>query len=161
MVFAGVGAGKSNESLILARDAAELVIGVNELTALAVTSELAPVADRGKYVAVLVFSIVPFVPSVLYAQLIAYHSNWRYIGVFCGVWAFIGLVMTAVFYFPPPRANSEFTRHASSQRKLTYAGDGMSRKEILRRIDYLGGLLSISGMICFVSQTATLSMYPH
>ncbi|KJX97245.1 MFS drug efflux pump like protein [Zymoseptoria brevis] len=116
MVFAGVGA------------------GVNELTALAVTSELAPVASRGKYVAVLVFSIVPFVPSVLYAQLIAYHYSWRWLGLFCGLWAFIGLVMVACFFFPPPRAISA----------------GMSRKDVLRRIDYLGGFLSISGMICFM-----------
>lgn len=47
MVFAGVGA------------------GINELTALAVTSELAPTAQRGKYVAVLIFTILPFLPSVL------------------------------------------------------------------------------------------------
>jgi len=45
--------------------------GIAELTALAVTSELAPTAKRGKYVAVLIFTIVPFVPSGLYAQLIA------------------------------------------------------------------------------------------
>ncbi|KAK5288810.1 hypothetical protein LTR16_003256, partial [Cryomyces antarcticus] len=63
MVFAGVGA------------------GINELTALAATSEMAPTRKRGKYVAVLVFTIVPFCPSVLWAQLIAYYSNWRYIGV--------------------------------------------------------------------------------
>ena len=42
-----------------------------ELTALAVVSELAPTRKRGKYVAVLIFSIIPFVPSGLYAQLIA------------------------------------------------------------------------------------------
>jgi len=58
MAFAGIGA------------------GINELTALAATSELAPTASRGKYVAVLVFTIIPFCPSVLYAQLIAYHSSW-------------------------------------------------------------------------------------
>ncbi|EGP92449.1 putative major facilitator superfamily transporter [Zymoseptoria tritici IPO323] len=124
MVFAGVGAEMQLNSLI----------GVNELTALAVTSELAPVASRGKYVAVLVFSIVPFVPSVLYAQLIAYHYSWRWLGLFCGLWAFIGLVMVACFFFPPPRAISA----------------GMSRKDVLRRIDYIGGFLSISGMICFM-----------
>lgn len=45
--------------------------GMAELTALAVVSELAPTRKRGKYVAVLIFSIVPFVPSGLYAQLIA------------------------------------------------------------------------------------------
>ncbi|TKA62162.1 hypothetical protein B0A49_10343, partial [Cryomyces minteri] len=116
MVFAGVGA------------------GINELTALAATSEMAPTRKRGKYVAVLIFTIVPFCPSVLWAQLIAYYSNWRYIGVVCGVWAFIGLVLTAVFYFPPPRVNSQ----------------GLSRNEILAQIDYVGGLLSIAGMLLFM-----------
>tara|TARA_R110002060_G_scaffold10817_20_gene15915 strand:- start:1374 stop:1511 length:138 start_codon:yes stop_codon:yes gene_type:complete len=35
--------------------------GINELTALAATSELAPTRKRGKYVAVLIFTILPFV----------------------------------------------------------------------------------------------------
>lgn len=108
--------------------------GINELTALAATSELAPTAKRGKYVAVLVFTIIPFCPSVLWAQLIAYHSTWRYIGLFCGLWAFIGLVMTAVFYFPPPRVNSL----------------GLTRREIIAQIDFVGGFLSIVGMILFI-----------
>ncbi|KAI7439056.1 MFS multidrug transporter-like protein, partial [Hortaea werneckii] len=117
MVFAGVGA------------------GINELTALAVTSELAPTSQRGKYVAVLIFTIVPFCPSVLWAQLIAAYSSWRYVGLLCGVWAFIGLVLTAVFYFPPPRVNSE----------------GLSRREVLGQIDYVGGILSIGGMLLFMA----------
>jgi MFS family permease len=108
--------------------------GINELTALAATSELAPTAKRGKYVAVLIFTIVPFCPSVLWAQLIAYHSSWRYIGLLCAIWAFIGLVMTAVFYFPPPRVNSL----------------GLSRREIIAQIDFVGGFLSIVGMILFI-----------
>jgi MFS family permease len=45
--------------------------GISELTALAVTSELAPTRKRGAYVAVLIFTILPFVPSGVYAQLIA------------------------------------------------------------------------------------------
>lgn len=49
--------------------------GIAELTALAVTAELAPTAKRGKYVAVLIFTIVPFVPSGIYAQLIACEST--------------------------------------------------------------------------------------
>ncbi len=80
--------------------------GINELTALAATSELAPTAKRGKYVAVLIFTILPFCPSVLWAQLIAYHGNWRYVGLLCGVWAAIGTTMTFIFYRPPPRVNS-------------------------------------------------------
>ncbi|KAF2268169.1 MFS general substrate transporter [Lojkania enalia] len=108
--------------------------GINELTALAATSEMAPTSKRGQYVAVLVFTILPFCPSVLWAQLIAYHSTWRYIGLFCALWAFIGLVLTVIFYHPPPRVNSQ----------------GLSRREILSQIDYVGGLLSISGMLLFM-----------
>lgn len=117
MTFAGVGA------------------GINELTALAVTSELAPTRKRGKYVAVLIFTILPFTPSVLWGQLIASHSSWRYCGALCGAWAAVGFIMTAIFYFPPPRVNSQ----------------GLTKKEILSQIDYVGGFLSISGMLLFMA----------
>jgi Fungal trichothecene efflux pump (TRI12) len=117
MVIAGVGA------------------GINELTALAATSEMAPTKKRGKYVAILVFTIIPFCPSVLWGQLIASHSSWRYVGLVCGVWAFLGLVLTAIFYHPPPRVN----------------GIGMSKREVLSQIDYVGGFLSIAGMILFMA----------
>jgi MFS family permease len=109
--------------------------GINELTALAVTAELAPTRKRGVYVSVLVFTIVPFCPSVLWGQLIASHGSWRYVGLLCGVWAFIGLSMTAIFYHPPPRSNSA----------------GLSRREILARIDYVGGFLSIVGLLLFMA----------
>ena len=52
--------------------------GVAELTALAVVSELAPTRKRGTYIAVLIFSIVPFVPSSFYAQLIACEYSVLY-----------------------------------------------------------------------------------
>lgn len=109
--------------------------GINELTALAVTSELAPTRKRGKYVAVLIFTILPFTPAVLWAQLIAQHSSWRFVGLFCGLWAFAGLVMTAIFYFPPPRDNSK----------------GMTNRQIIAQIDFVGGFLSITGMILFIA----------
>ena len=109
--------------------------GINELTALAATSEMAPTSKRGKYVAVLIFTIVPFCPSVLWAQLIVAHSSWRYIGLLCGIWAAVGFFMTLFFYFPPPRVNST----------------GLSRKEVLSRIDYIGGFLSVGGMILFMA----------
>ncbi len=117
--------------------------GINELTALAVTSELAPTRKRGKYVAVLVFTILPFTPSVLWAQLIVSHSGWRYCGALCGAWAAVGFIMTALFYFPPPRVNSQ----------------GLTRRQILGQIDYVGGLLSITGMILFIS--GKWMLYPH
>ena len=108
--------------------------GINELTALAATSEIAPTRKRGFYVSMMVLTILPFCPSQLWGQLVASHGGWRYIGLWCGLWAFVGLVLTIIFYHPPPRANST----------------GLSRRDILRRIDYVGGLLSISGMLLFM-----------
>ena len=43
--------------------------------------------------------------------------------------------MTLFFYFPPPRVNSM----------------GLSRREVVAQIDFVGGLLSISGMILFIA----------
>jgi len=57
-----------------------------------------------------------------------------YIGLICGIWAAIGTLLVLFFYFPPPRVNSA----------------GMSRKDVIRQIDFVGGFLSISGMILFM-----------
>lgn len=109
--------------------------GINELTALAATSEMAPRRKRGKYVAALIFTILPFAASVLWSQLIAYYAGWRFVGLFCGIWNGLGLAATVLFYHPPPRGNSE----------------GLDRPETLRRIDFIGGFLSIAGMIIFLA----------
>jgi len=109
--------------------------GICELTSLAVTAELAPTRKRGKYVAILVFTIIPFCPSVLWAQLIASHAGWRYCGLLCGIWAAIGFFGVLFFYFPPPRPNSR----------------GLTKKEIINEIDFVGGGLSICGMIIFLA----------
>ncbi|KAF2404388.1 MFS multidrug transporter-like protein [Trichodelitschia bisporula] len=116
MVFNGVGA------------------GINELTALAATSEMAPTRKRGTYVSALIFTIIPFCPSVLWSQLIAYYGNWRYCGLISGVWAFLGTILIAFFYFPPPRVNSQ----------------GLTNAEILRQIDWIGGFTSIAGLLLFM-----------
>lgn len=109
--------------------------GVNELTAIAGTAELVPTSKRGPIVGLVIFSILPFCPSILWAQLIYKASGtWRYIGLFCGLWATLGFLFTLFFYFPPPRLNSE----------------GYSRKKILSRIDWVGGALSISGCLLFL-----------
>ncbi|KAL9083062.1 MAG: hypothetical protein Q9159_005991, partial [Coniocarpon cinnabarinum] len=108
--------------------------GINELTALAVTSEIAPTRKRGVYNSLMILTIVPFCPSQLWGQLVASRSSWRFIGLWCGLWAFVGLVLTVLFYHPPPRQNSV----------------GLSRREILGRIDYVGGILSVGGMLLFM-----------
>ncbi|KAL4898814.1 MFS drug efflux pump [Aspergillus ambiguus] len=109
--------------------------GVNELTALAATSEMAPTRKRGKYVAILIFTIAPFAPSVLWAQLIASSSHWRNVGAFCAAWSGFGLLSTILFYFPPPRVNSQ----------------NLTRREIISRVDYVGGFLSIVGLILLMA----------
>ena len=108
--------------------------GIAELTALAVTSELAPTRKRGKYVSILVFTIIPFCPSVLWGQLIASSAGWRYCGALIGAWNAVGFFGVLFFYFPPPRPNSR----------------GLSRKEIISEIDFVGGFFSIVGMILFL-----------
>jgi len=82
----------------------------------------------------MVMTILPWCPSILYAQLINRASNWRYIGLLCGLWSFIGLILVVIFYKPPHRVNSE----------------GYSRSKIIKQIDFVGGLLSISGIVLFL-----------
>lgn len=104
------------------------------MIALAGTGEMVPTAKRGAYVGAIVFTIMPFAPSVLYAQLITGASDWRYVGIFVAGWNFIGLLLVLFAYHPPPRSNSM----------------GYSRRDVLKRVDYIGGLLSIGGVMCFM-----------
>lgn len=106
--------------------------GIGELTALAGISEIVPVNKRGIYLAVATGCIIPFSPYILYAQYWSFYATWRW-----GMWitaiingvAFFG---TLFFYFP------KRTRHA------------LSRSEILKRVDYIGAILSIVGLTLFL-----------
>ena len=70
MTIVGAGAGVAElTGKVVIPDLCELRIDLE--AALSVTSELAPTRKRGQYVAILIFTIVPFVPSSLYAQIIA------------------------------------------------------------------------------------------
>ena len=106
---------------------------MNELIALAGTAEIVPVKDRGKYVGLVVFTILPFCPSVLWAQLIAQASNWRYNGILVGVWNFVGLLLCIFCYKDPSRLTEEYTA-----------------RHVLRQIDYIGGFLSTAGITLFM-----------
>jgi hypothetical protein len=92
-----------------------------------------PVRDRAKYVGLVVLTILPFCPSVLYAQLIAQASSWRYNGIVIGVWNFIGLVLIIFFYQDPSRLTEDYTA-----------------RHVLRELDYIGGALSTAGITCFM-----------
>ena len=106
---------------------------MNELIALAGTAEVVPIKDRGKYVGLVVMTILPFCPSVLYAQLIAQASTWRYNGILIGVWNFIGLLLCVFCYKDPSRLTDEYTA-----------------RDVLRQVDYIGGILSTIGVTLFM-----------
>ncbi|KAK5165709.1 uncharacterized protein LTR77_008632 [Saxophila tyrrhenica] len=105
--------------------------GIGELVALAVTADIAPPKHRGLYVGAVVSTVLPFCPSTLYAQLIAHASTWRWVGLLIGGWSFVGTVLLAVFYWPPPTK----TLH--------------TRRELFLRIDWTGGFLSTAA-ICLI-----------
>ncbi|KAF2806812.1 putative major facilitator superfamily transporter [Mytilinidion resinicola] len=107
--------------------------GIGELTALAGVAEIVPVNRRGLYLGLVTICIVPFSPYVMYSQLLSTHSTWRW-----GMWITVILngiacVGTACTYFPK-RVNSEKP----------------SRWEILKEIDYIGGITSITGLTLFL-----------
>jgi hypothetical protein len=107
--------------------------GILELTAIAGTAELAPTSKRGIYVAALIFTVIPFCPSVMYAQLIASYASWRYVGLLTSLWTLVGIIVVACFYFPPPRVNSL----------------GLTTRQVVERVDFVGGILSIGGIVLF------------
>lgn len=109
--------------------------GIGELTALAVAGESAPTKKRGIYIGGIIITIIPYCPSVLYAQLITAHATWRYVGLWTALWNFIGLILTAVFYFPPARPNI----------------GGLTKWQLAKRIDYVGALLSLAGLTLFLA----------
>ncbi|KAI9727696.1 MAG: hypothetical protein M1828_005924 [Chrysothrix sp. TS-e1954] len=109
--------------------------GIGELTALAVAGESAPTKKRGIYVGSIIITIIPYCPSVLYAQIISNHYTWRWLGLWCGLWNFVALVLTAAFYWPPPRPNSS----------------GLTKWQIAKRLDYVGAILSAGGLTLFLA----------
>lgn len=108
--------------------------GISELTTLAGVADIVPVSKRGYYTAGVILSVLPFVPSVLWAQLIASRSTWRNIAGITGGVPALGLVLTFFLYHPPPPATSSRTQ---------------GFRDLLRSLDLVGGLFSIGGLVLF------------
>ncbi|KAH9209511.1 fungal trichothecene efflux pump [Leptodontidium sp. 2 PMI_412] len=104
--------------------------GIGELTALGGVAELVPVKHRGLYLGGIVSFLIPFTPYVLYSQLLSTRTaqGWRWIYNFV---AFVGMVFT---YFPE--------RHIVIEKE--------SKMETLKKIDWLGAVLSITGIALFL-----------
>jgi predicted MFS family arabinose efflux permease len=103
---------------------------VCELTALAGISDIVPVSKRGVSLALVVGSILPFTPYVMYAQLLSTHSTWRWTMWICLIYNAIVFVGLATTYFPKSHPRME----------------GFSKLMILKQIDYVGAGLSVVGI---------------
>lgn len=108
-------------------------IGIQLLTSIAAVTELVPISQRGITIGYIVMGFMPFAPASLYGQLLA-EVSWRYVPVIIGAMAIIAFVILAIWYKPPPRINSL----------------GLSKMEVLKRIDFIGAFLSISGVTIFL-----------
>lgn len=108
-------------------------IGIQLLTSIAAVTELVPVYKRGITIGFMVMGFLPFAPASLYGQLLATHS-WRYVGLVIGVLAVVAFAIILVFYKPPQRPNSI----------------GLTKRQILARIDFIGAALGIGGITVFL-----------
>lgn len=106
---------------------------VEELLALAVIAEIVPTKQRPIYGVVLISGFIPWIPGTLYAQLIAQH-NWRYVPCLMACWHALTFIVIVIYYRPPPQGIA---------REQTMVG-------LLRRIDWVGGFLSIAGLVVFL-----------
>jgi MFS family permease len=105
-------------------------VAVQELLAISAVVELVPSSKRGFYVAFVISGFLPFTAGSLYGELIA-QVNWRWNNCLVAIWNFLTLLVIGFFYRPPPRANTL----------------GLSKMEILKHIDFLGGFLVVTGLV--------------
>ena len=109
--------------------------GICELTALAGVAEITPVRWRGVALSGVTFTILPFMPSVIYVLQLQADDSWRWSMLIVALWNLVGLVGLFFCYKPPHRHNVE----------------NLTRSDILKRIDYVGAFLSIGGVAIFIT----------
>jgi MFS family permease len=128
-------ASKSLGSSVTAQAIGGIGAGICELTALAGVAEITPVRWRGVSLAVVTFSILPFIPYILYIEELHAHSTWRWALGIVAIWNGVGALGVTLCYRPPPRHNV----------------DGLTAGQILARIDWGGAFLSIAGLTLFLT----------
>ncbi|CAO2655668.1 Nn.00g044710.m01.CDS01 [Neocucurbitaria sp. VM-36] len=110
---------------------------IGELSGLAGLAEVVPVKSRGYSLALVTAFVLPFCPYLIYVEMWSHHDTkvgWRW-----GPWValmyngIVGLGLLTT-YFPHNHTRAE----------------GFSRTAILKRIDYVGGVLSITGLTLFL-----------
>jgi hypothetical protein len=97
-------------------------------------SEAVPVKHRGYSLAALTAFVFPFTPYVMYSELLSTRATWRWGPWISLIYNGITIIGLAVTYFPQAHVRAE----------------GLSRSAILKRIDFLGAFLSITGLTLFL-----------
>ncbi len=105
--------------------------GIGELTGLAGLAESVPVRFRGYSLAILGTPVIMVTPYVLYCQLLGTHSTWRWGAWICLIYNGCAGVGLTILYHP--------RQHARAQ--------GLSKKAVLAKIDYVGIVLSTIGLV--------------
>ena len=108
--------------------------GICELTALAGLSDIVPVKHRGFALALMIACILPFTPYVIYGQLISSRASWVWGIWLCFIYNAVVLAGLAFTYFPKGHPRME----------------GLTKRKIAARIDYVGAALSITGLTIFL-----------
>jgi hypothetical protein len=93
-----------------------------------------PVKHRGYSLAVLTAFVFPFTPYVMYSELLSTYVTWRWGPWISLIYNGITGIGLAVTYFPHAHVRAE----------------GFTKREILKRIDFLGAFLSITGLTLFL-----------
>lgn len=106
---------------------------IEELLSIAIVAELVPTKSRTLYGSMMIAGFIPWAPGALYAQLLT-SVNWRWVGVVIGIWNVMTIVILGMFYNPPPRVNAR----------------GLSKREIIDRIDFVGIFLGLGGLTVFL-----------
>ncbi|KAH6632971.1 major facilitator superfamily domain-containing protein [Boeremia exigua] len=110
---------------------------IGELTGLAGLAEVVPVKYRGYSLALVTAFVLPFCPYLMYVELWSHRDltvGWRW-----GPWVSLiynGIVGLGLLFTYFPKAHTR--------------ADGFSRLAILKKIDYLGGFLSVTGLTLFL-----------
>jgi MFS family permease len=107
---------------------------VCELTALAGMSDIVPVRQRGIAIALMSCWIIPFAPYLLYAQLLSTYYTWRWGLWITLIWNALAFIGVSTTYFPKSHPRME----------------GFTKRKILAQIDYIGAVLSITGITIFI-----------
>ncbi|TVY80305.1 Efflux pump FUS6 [Lachnellula suecica] len=128
-----IGTSPNIAGIIAAMAISGIGIGIQLLTSIAAVTELVPVTKRGLTIGYIVMGFLPLAPASLYGQLLA-EKSWRWVGLVIGAMAVLAFIIIAIFYKPPPRP----------------ASVGLSKMQVLKRMDYIGAFLGIGGVTVFL-----------